>query len=223
MNIRYFKQLAVYSIATSAIAIAGVASALAQPAVVYDNSSDFTGSYYPKTSGAPTIGDEIFLAGTERTITTFQFDYYADFLGTQQAKLYMYANDGASVDNGVAPSTVLYETELFNLEQGYNTVTITDINEIVPRNFTWAVSFSPSQYLDAGLLVYENPTVGSSWDDVWVQEAGQWKLKQFGDLKANLGAKITAVPEFSTIQYALLGGLIVLGACGYRRFSSKTA
>ncbi len=195
----------------------------AQPAVVYDNSStnSFLGQYYGSTNE---FGDQIKMAGIsyDRTITKFQFDYYLQVLttGTEKGTLNFYANNGA----GGGPGTLLYSSGLFGLNRGYNTVTADGLFVPVGSDtFTWTVSFSGMQPGEQfGLLFYNPPVLGTSFDDYWEKVGGVWTLKKFsttGGAVANFGAVVTAVPEPSSLSLALLLGMGWLGRFIWRRRS----
>ncbi len=193
-------------------------------AVVYDNTStnSFTGQFYGSQNE---FGDQITLAGANfnRTITTFRFDYYLSHgvNGDEQATLTVYDASGP----GGSPGKVLFSDGPFNLNSGYNTVTDSGLNVKAPDSIIWTVKFTGVEGTEqAGLLFYNPPTVGSSFDDYWEKVNGVWTLNRFtpsGGPVANFGAQVLAIPEPSTVQYALLAGLVVLGVTIYRRQFAK--
>ncbi len=198
--------------------------------IVYDNTdtNTFLGQYY----GSPfEFGDQINLvAPGQWIVTSFKFDYYlnGNLNGNETADLRFYANNGA---NG-APGTLLYDSGVFNItkgENGYNTVNDSGLQVEVPGTFTWTVLFGGIEAFEtAGLLFYNPPTVGSSFDDYWERDSsGAWALKRFtpaGGPVANFGAQVTAiaVPEPATIQLGLFASLVWLGYVARQRAARKS-
>jgi hypothetical protein len=220
-NTRSMKAVFALLAASAALCV----SAWAQPSdIVYDNTStnSFTGQQYGSTSE---FGDQITLAGQsfDRTITAFRFDYYLSHgvSGNEQATLTVYDTTGPSG----GPGNVLFSDGPFNISSGYNTVTDSGLNVSVPDSIIWTVKFSGiSADETVGLLFYNPPTVGSSLDDYWEKVNGVWTLNRFspsGGPIANFGAQVLAIPEPSTVQYALLAGLAALGVMAYRRQTAK--
>jgi hypothetical protein len=207
------------------IALAAVACAVGSTGyaeVVYDNSQTSVGYYY---NAATEFGDQVNLSGTSRIVTDLKINYYlsANASGNETAEVRLYSNDGGSG----APGTLLYDSGSFNLvynatSQGYSTINIDELSVPVGSSVTWTILFSGIDPIEtAGVLFYDPPTVGSSYDDYWVKSAdGSWHLNNFpgsdGQV-ANFGAQITAVPEPGTIALGLVGGLVWLGVAARRR------
>jgi hypothetical protein len=200
-------------VATAALSISAQAES-----IVYDNTSNPLGQYW--NSGTE-FGDQVTLGGLkgDRIVKQFKMEYYMSYgvSGDETAQIKFYSNSGA---NG-APSSLLYDTGVFSLTRaGYNTVTINDVNVAIPDNFTWTVSFGGLTGSEvAGVTLYNPPTVGSSFNDFWEKTSSGWTLKQMpgGTPVANFAAQITAVPEPTTIQLALMAGLAGLGMISRRR------
>jgi len=222
-NARSFKGLIVL-LAVSAALLVPAWAQTPSPQIVYDNTStnSFTGQFYGSQNE---FGDQITLAGASfnRTITSFRFDYYLSHgvNGDEQATLTVYDATGP----GGSPGKVLFTDGPFNITSGYNTVTDSGLNVAVPDTIIWTVKFTGVEGTEqAGLLFYNPPTVGSSFDDYWEKVNGVWTLNRFtpsGGPVANFGAQVLAIPEPTTIAYALLAGLVVLGATAYRRQLAK--
>ena len=199
------------SVGVVAAALGLVAAPQAMAEVVYDNSSNYLGNFSDLGNG--TIGDQITLGGASRVITEFKFEYFLSFAvsGNEKGALKFYATDGA----GGLPGTIA------GIEvKSAATVTASDLSQSVANTFTWAVTFSGLEGSErAGLLFYDAPTVGSSFDDFWANTSGAWQLMNTAGLKDNFSAQITAVPEPTT--FALLGtGLVGLALAAYRRRQS---
>ncbi len=196
-------------------AIAGAIITLSMPAfgaVVYDNSNSL--NYQGRTSitSDKTVGDEITLAGTARTVTTFDFSYFLSAApsGNETAVVKFFANDGASGK----PGTLLYFSPSFGLEPsptGINSINISDLTVSVPDTFTWAVTFSGlSGGEEAGLVHYFGPSVGSSAADHWegTDDANLGLFNTGSGFSDNFAAKVQAVPEPTTLA------LLSVGAAG---------
>jgi hypothetical protein len=209
--------------AGAALAVSLVAASAQQ--IVYNNTSTSLNSFYG--SGAE-YGDEIVLApglngvGSQWKATAFDFEYYSNYSLANGAVLRFYANDGG----GGAPGTLLYESNPFDIiNNGANVhVDLTQGGIVgggvdVPDHLTFTISLSGGGGAnEAGLTVYNPPTVGASGDDFWIHNGATWSLQQLGDGKvANFNARLTAIPEPKTIALAGAGALGWLAMVGYRR------
>jgi hypothetical protein len=180
----------------------------ARAELIFDNSLNYQTNYtFSTNSSTLEFGDELHLAGTARTITNFQFEYFGDFLrsGDETARIRFYKNDGPG--RYPSPNTLLYDSGLFPIFPGLNTVPLTGISVLVPDVFTWTVQFGgltgrPGD--EAGLIFYNPPTTGAtlpggvigSFDDYWQKPATGWNLYRFnGNPVANFGARVFAFPD----------------------------
>jgi len=186
---------------------------------VFDNTTNYLGQYFGSTNE---FGDQISLIdGVERFVTQFKFEYYGahDFSGTETLRFRLYDNTGL----GGSPGNMLYDSGSFSISSGYNYVKVTPTDPVfVPDTFTWTVQFgnlsSPGQ---AGLLIYDPVSVGSSYNDFWEKVGGNWGTQTLPGTVANFSAQITAiVPEPTIFQYGLLGSLVWLAGVARRRFSA---
>lgn len=202
--------------------------------IVYDNSTtDLNQSY---GVNAVEFGDQITLAGTDRLVTDFRFEYFlsANAGGNETAQLILYANDGALVtrtlpDNSTiqvaSPGTVLYTSSILTLQTGYQIAEAAGLSITVPDSFTWAVTLNGVDSGEiAGLRLYDPPTVGSSFADFWQRSGGTWNTFVFPDGTAgSFGARVTAipaaVPEPTTLALGLIAGL---GFFGYRSIKRRS-
>ena len=163
-------------------------------AIVYDNTANFEGLFNDSRLES---GDEVLLAGTAREITSFAFEYYAEFTATgdESAKVRLYLVDGVPGTNPFStPGTLLYESASFGIQSGYRTVTFTDLALWAPSDkLAFTVEFSGVTAEESvGLLYYDPPTVGSSDSYFWEKENGAWSAVASGDAGNNFALRIIA-------------------------------
>lgn len=169
------------------------------PVVVYETSTNYSGKYNQSLNE---YGDEIILFGNKRVVTQIQIEYFAAFVpsGDEVARIRFYENTGpawmGNNDYKRPASPPLWETTI-PVGIGFNTATITVPNVKVPFRFTWTVQFfgiAMTATDHAGLLIYGDPIVGSSFNDFWELKAGDWVPVRYGDVpKNNFAARILAV------------------------------
>jgi hypothetical protein len=225
------------SVVVSLVTYHSVGAVAPGSSLIYDNTAaaSYLGFNFPTDLQ---YGDEINFAGNQRQLTDISFEYNANIITfdlTEKVNFKLYNNDGV----GGAPGTVLYDSsttpegaggiQIFN---GINHVDIDGLNIKVPDKVTFTVQFSGLGIGEsAGLNMYDPPTVGKvlaggvigSFDDFWENNNGTWTLFRFpnGNPAGNFGARFSAIPEASTVSYAILGGLILVGSQAFRRFSPK--
>jgi len=199
--------------------------------VVFDNTQ---GNLHAMYVSPVEYGDEIKLApGSARQAQEFQFTYYSNYDLRSGAVVRLYKNDGASVLGAASPGTLLYQSSAFDIKKSdtsnpnnvvANTAVFNLSNSglILPNTLTWTVEFSGvGSGNDASALVFDAPTVGSSYSDFWKKGSSGWDLLVFGNgTKANFNAKLSAttptgVPDSgSTLAFLGLG---MAGVCVLRR------
>jgi hypothetical protein len=205
------------------LAACSLLSSAASAAIIYDNSETFEG--VRTAEGMVEHGDVIGFAGTDRILTTVQFEYFLSPTrsGNETAVFSLYA-----VNNGVISGTPLYQSSAFDIATGttaagYGQGQIADLSLTVPDSVAWTVTFGGLEGAeDAGLLFYTsangigtNPTfldpASQSQQHYTVRHAnGQWSIIMHDDAGDNLAARFTAVPE-PTTWALMLGGLAVMG------------
>jgi hypothetical protein len=207
-------------------------------AIIYDNTSSFPRAVTAEGNGVE-HGDVVIFAGTDRLLTSFQFEYFLGpnaggaVEGNEMAQIFLRALDGAAVGDGnTLPGTLLWSSGTFNIESGYHTINVDALNLQVGDSIAWTVSFTGIEADEnAGLLfdVADNP-VGTNprfTDPVTGQlehytirhEAdGSWSLLNHTtpNVADNLNARFTAIPEPGTWAI-LLGGLATLGLVRRRK------
>ena len=168
--------------------------------VVYDNIPYLLNLDFKSTDE---FGDEVTLAGTNRTITSFAFEYYGDFVanGDETARIRFYKMDGDVIwvqANGVpvlGPGTQIYDSGFIPIASGYGTRTINALSTVVPDTFTYTVQFSGvtgATNDSAGLLVANPPILGSSFNDFWVKKPSGWGLQRLDGTQSNFAARLVA-------------------------------
>jgi hypothetical protein len=188
----------------------------APEAVIYDNSINYLGQFFFTPNE---FGDQIVFSATEpeRTITNFKIEYYVDPVmadNNETVQVRLYQNDGV----GQSPGTLLYDTGIFSIASGINYVNLQNMNLRVQDGLTWTVLFGGIDPGDtAGLLLFDPPTIGTSFNDFWEKSGADWGTKTIAGVNANFGAQVIAVPEPSTVALMLLGSLAGLGLMLRRR------
>jgi len=219
----------------------------AAPAVVFDNTPNLINST-PEFFTGREYGDELNLAGTERTVTDFRFAYFGNFGATANVSynIRFYANDGSDAVAGSAtalrPGTQLWDSGAQSIQNGVNIVDLAIPGVVVPDRFTWSVTFNG---LDGNVgrqaaLMRANPgVIGAplpggnglpdligSYEDFWLKstpgDSESWGLFNFGfgpsDPKGNFYARVVATPEPGTWALAFTGTGLIVLA---RRRSTR--
>jgi hypothetical protein len=186
----------------------------ARAAIVYDNATTFEGLFNDSKLES---GDQLRLAGSERLITEFSFEYFADFAptGDEKGRVRFYEMNGAPGDNPFAtPGTLLYESPQFDITSGYGTINITNFSVFLNTNsFTFSVEFSGVGATESvGLLYYNPPTVGSSDAYFWEKENGVWSAVATDDAANNFAAQVKAelALYISQVQTVPTGAAVTL-------------
>ena len=170
--------------------------------VVYDNTSSSQKEFYPTHLE---FGDEITLGGKARILSTFSFEYYGDFksAGDDRETLVVrfYANDGGGEYS--QPGSLLFESDPMLIRPGFNTIALKGLTIRVPEKLTWTVEFKGISGLSgsqAGLLLYDPPKVGKSFNDFWQRTPDGWKLFQLPEpFVANFGARALALNDTDVV------------------------
>ena len=207
------------------IGIQSMAAALAlclptYAATVYDNTAANLNTRL--SAGSLEIGDQILLAGTDRTLTSFTFQYYlqSPSAGDETLRLRFYRQDGLSGQ----PGSLLFDSGAFSVPTtAGSSVQITDfasgvavpLTTSLPDMFTWSVSFGGIGAGETGgVNLFGPPTIGNSVVDYWENDGANWVNKRvdFGNplIPTDFAATVEAVPEPSTIGLLLVGGAVVL-------------
>ena len=169
---------------------AGFGSALLADSWIYDNSvNDLVTRFNP---GTLEVGDQIWLDGTERYLTYFDFEYWgvntthpASFSGPVEARVRFYENDGPLFNGYAAPGTIFYDSGWFGIPGPTPRSTLFFTAEsdfpsdglFIPADeMTWSVEFRGMGAGDSvGVDLYSPPVIGGSYPDYWEKD-GSWTL-----------------------------------------------
>jgi hypothetical protein len=194
--------------------------------IIYDNSSNYLADFNDTRLES---GDEVRFAGTGRLIDHFSFEYFASLSptpsGNETARVRFYLNDGPAPDAaGASPGTLLYDSDVFTISAGYQSVSISGLDISVPANtITWTVQFSGlSTNERAGLLFYDPPRVGSSDNFFWLKEATGWTAEADNSVtNNNFAARFTALPEvrISSLQISTNNATLVVDSTAGKSYS----
>ncbi|MCH8275451.1 MAG: hypothetical protein IH851_11750, partial [Armatimonadetes bacterium] len=157
------------------VALIGLASLCSAQEAVYRNIGIPTSYFGPGASGTlPERGDEVTLAGTERTVTEITVYYITEITspeGGETFKVRFYANDGG----GGEPGTLLWQSADIPLKNFWRVHRVPVPNVNVPDTFTWTVQFAGMAGVAgdrAGLHFFGPPEIGSSADNFWHRTDG---------------------------------------------------
>lgn len=197
-----------------------------QATVVFDNTTRDLGVRL--AAGSTEIGDEIFLArGGDGhalfVLGSFSLQYYGVNLDPNaQMRFRIYANDGGVFDQGSRqPGTVLFDSEFFPISSTER-ATLTFDSDFgggltVPWHFTWAVEFGNLGAGTGGLDLYGPPSVGVSYNDFWVRNEGGWELRQTPGGIGDFAARVSVIPEPSSVTLLACAGALLLARARARR------
>jgi hypothetical protein len=199
---------------TLAVATAALASLSATAQIIaYDNTTGYQGQF--SNRGNTEVGDEITLSTGASVLTDFAFEYNyttgGDGLATGVLRLWDKA--------GNIPGSLLFQSQPFTLQAGLHSASVNGLSLPVPGTLVWTVDFDGIDAGEAAGLLFYNGT-SQSLDDYWENQGTvgvpNWVLQDTATLVDNFGARVTVVPEPTTVGL-LIGGAAVLGLAARRR------
>ena len=182
--------------------------------IIYDNTANFLGQRTSQQNAE--IGDIVnFSAGTasDRLLQEFAFEYFmtTGVSGNETAQVFL-----RSVNDGISPDAIIFQTEPFSITSGFNTVRVPGFNTPLPESVAWTVQFAGFEGAEeAGLLfnnstgtdlVGSNPTFNGAQFTIQRNADGSFAILDTPGVVDNLTARFTAVPEPSAFAL-ILGGL----------------
>jgi hypothetical protein len=188
--------------------------------LVYDNSVNDLMTRLE--TGTNEVGNEIILAGTERYLQGFSYEFWSTNLtgdpwlegGSVTVRLRFYANDGTNLNGYAVPGTLLFDSGEFGLGTGTSpraTVLYDEFDlwlfaphplmDALPPSFTWTVQFAGlGEHDRVGVDLYSPPVVGQSYGDFWVRTDDGWELREVPGLATDAAAQAFASTNRVTIS-----------------------
>ncbi len=175
---------------------------------VYDNTVNSSGYYY-NTNGLEEGDDLEMTAGGQ--MDHFAFGYYdpsGDGAVTTSAEVRFY-DIATFVGDGTDTPIVSYTVTDLPGEGGWIVgVDLDTPSPVLPANIVMSVQLDNA--VDAGLLIYDPPTIGASQDMFWLNDGtGNWYYFG-GNPVANFALEVEMVPEPASLALLALGGLALL-------------
>ena len=213
-----------------------LSAASSAQSVIYDNTETLTTFRTDEANGIE-YGDFAIFSGTDRTLTTFQFDYFLSTgnSGNEFAQVRFYALDGATEGGVTLPGTLLYESSTFEIASdrtgvGFGQRQIGDLSLTVPDSVAWTVTFTGLEGAEGAGLIFATDSNGPGANPTFLDSQlgtqqhftarrdadGTWSLHNTDGVEDNLSVRFTAVPEPTTMAL-MLGGLAVFGLARRRK------
>ena len=211
------------------------AGPLLRATVIFDNSAnDLVTRFDPGTNE---VGDEIILAGTERYLTNFSFEYWGTnstgtnyFSGYVEARVRFYQNNGPLFNGYPSPGTNFYDSGWFSIvPTPRSTLNFLSGHDFacsglflpVTSNMTWSVQFRGMDVTDSvGVDLYSPPVVGQDYPDYWLNTGGSWMLRtNSSGVNVDFAAKMQATginPNPPLLTSSTFGNFLLLSWPGDR-------
>lgn len=211
----------------STLVLVTIFSSRVSAAIIFDNSAnDLHARFEP---GTLEVGDEILLAGTERYLTHFAFEFWGEnsanpsaFAGAVSARVKFYLNDGPLSNGYPTPHTVFYDSDWFPVpgptpRSTFVFVAGSDFPSeglfLPSTRMTWSVQFQGMGDSDTvGVDLFSPPAVGLDFADYWELHEG-WLLRT-NLFPMNFAARMeaSATPQMvrPLLQIALDAGQVAL-------------
>ncbi|MCX6902657.1 MAG: hypothetical protein NTW03_04110, partial [Verrucomicrobia bacterium] len=218
-------------------------SSITPGGLVYDNATNNLFVHFDP--GVLEVGDEIHLAGPDRDLQWFGFEYWwtntsgGHVLANtgQKVRLRFYANDGPLFNGYPTPGTILYDSGDFPLYPPYtytgfdSAVLLYDgadfaggllpLLTLMPDDFTWTVQFTglsttPGAVDHVGVDLFSPPVVGGSFADYWQRGAnGSWSLQNHQWVEINFAAQAWASSDQVRLTFLTVTNWNSTNGCVY--------
>jgi hypothetical protein len=196
-------------------------------AIIFDNSvNDLHARFEP---GTLEVGDELILAGTERYLTNFSFEFWGEnsadanvFAGEITARVRFYLNDGPPFNGYLTPGTVFYDSDWFPVPGPTSRSTFVFVAGsdfpaeglyLPSSRMTWSVQFQGMGTTDSvGVDLYSPPIVGLDFIDYWERHE-DWLLRtNFVSMNFAARMEASALSQAAPplLQIAVSAGQVVL-------------
>jgi len=187
-------------------------ASLVLAATVYDNSVN--DAHVRLNPGTNEVADEVVLAGTERYLTMFSFEFWGTntaspdnltFAGAVAARVRFYVNDGplntiGYVTGFPTPGATFFDSGWFAVP--FPTPRSTFLFDagaefpsgglfIPTSDMIWSVQFHGMGSTDSvGVDIYYPPVVGANYPDYWQKSGADWILKD--DYRGDFASRMSA-------------------------------
>jgi hypothetical protein len=184
-----------------------------QAGLIYDNSVNDQVQRLEASEGL-WFGDEVILAGTDRFLIGFDFQFWATNTSGLTIDVALHLQDGPEYSGYDSPGTTIYSLSGFALGNTPRSTLVFDSTDLGGgiditgyNSLTLAIRFNNIGSGQAGVDLYNPVNIGSSFPDYWQYVGGQWQLTTNNTFSVvNFGMTIEAVPEPSVFALLLLGG-----------------
>ena len=202
--------------------------------VIYANTNnDLAVRFNP---GTLEVGDEIILAGNQRYLTNFAFEYWGTntagannplFSGVVTARVRFYKNDGPEFAGYPTPGTQFWDSDWFSVFPTPRSALVFTAGLDFPASglyvpasvITWSVQFQGMRATDkVGVDFYSPPDLGQDYPDYWENSGAQWALKtnsMAADFAAQLEAQFVPDPAIPFVALSAITNTAVVSWPGW--------
>jgi hypothetical protein len=185
-------------------------------AIVYDNSVNRAGGFLlMQGSQVHSQGNEVFLAGGQRTLTGIDIKLFSSATVEHSIQMRIFANDGPAG----APNTMLLESPVTGVTLGVveQQFSFAIPHVEAPDTITWTLASLGPNSPWVTLFFYNPPVVGGHANYEWSHNNGWFKAPQtIGSNLWRYGVRVHAIPEPGAVALLLTATLLLRGASARR-------